>query len=1021
MRRTLAVSLFALVCSTGMHAQAVVGSGAIAGIVIDKYGDGIPETTISLSNKALGVKRSMLTSDDGIFTMPALAPGSAYDLKVTRKGYADWELPAFDLSVGETLNFKIKLYADRAATPAEAQRSLSAVQDSKTSVTALVTDDQLYALPTVNLQVDPLVLLSPAVVEGTSGTLAFRGEGFTNAFLLDGIDIINGYFLNHPAIAPFVTQESLGQMQVIPAAATADFGHTAGGTVNAVAKTGTNSLHASAYDYYSQNAWDKPDFFGNGFIPTGRDNHAGVSVGLPVSSDTLFLFGNMERVNDSSQGLNRILNPLLTVPNGNSALTSGCTATSAQCSQAAVFINQQLNVKVPQSEISTKGFARMDFRPNEHDSFAVSGAILSQRAPNSLDNATVSTNGGLLGANANLTDSTRYATFAWTHAIGDSMINEFHGDWFRDTLTAATNTSLLPVSVSGCIQCGTGPVAINVAGTPLGGNPAVPFNMREQRYGGTDSVTYTLASHTIRLGGDVSVNQDTMDQLYARFGMYNYDSFSAFATDFSFDTKAVKSYATFAQTLGTSSASTTDWLLSAFAEDTWKARPGLTVNFGVHWEKWRLPKPTEPNASNYLSEFIPSPNTNFAPRVGLAYLLDNRTVVRIGGGTFYAPFPGQLLHDLYIGGGNYQTYYELAPAAVGATVFPAPLPSSAVENLNTALQGEFFAGAKFRSAYTLQATGGIERRVNRYVSLAATFVGTNGNRLWTGSDLNLIGGTSTSETYNINNAQGATVNTYVTQVWNASLAGHHFQIDNEAGSRYRAGAAQIRTAPLFGLSVQAAYTWSHSFDDLSGPPVENSMITSNYFPSNYAGDTGPSSFDQRNHAVLNFNWQPVFTTKTDALSRFLLNGWMVSGIGTYSSSMYVTPTVEVEGQQFTKTVSGGATTAITMDFANSLLGTAGWSRVPWQNVNILPLGSWLNVDARVSKTLPFTPRLKGVLTAEAFNATNHKNVSAVDTVAYTSVLGVITPVSSVGTPIASYGYPFGTTARHVQVAFRLEW
>src|SRR5580698_11571884 len=105
MRRTLAVSLFALVCPAGVYAQAVVGSGTITGIVLDKYGDGIPETTISLTNKEMGLKRTMLTSDDGIFTLPALVPANSYNLKVTRRGYADWELASFDLSVGETQNF----------------------------------------------------------------------------------------------------------------------------------------------------------------------------------------------------------------------------------------------------------------------------------------------------------------------------------------------------------------------------------------------------------------------------------------------------------------------------------------------------------------------------------------------------------------------------------------------------------------------------------------------------------------------------------------------------------------------------------------------------------------------------------------------------------------------------------------------------------------------------------------------------------------------------------------------------
>jgi hypothetical protein len=1025
MRRTLAVSLLALVCSTAVYAQAVVGSGAITGIVMDKYGDGIPETTISLTNKTLGVKRTMLTSDDGIFTLPALVPGSAYDLKVTRRGYADWELPSFDLSVGETVNFRIRLYADRAPTPDEAQRSLAPVQDSKTTVSAQVTAAQLAALPTPVRQVDPLVLLAPAVVENPQGVLVFRGLVARNVFLLDGLSITDNYFLYQPNVAPFIAQDSVAEMQVVPSAATVDFAHTMGGMVNAVSKTGTNGLHASAYDYYAQNSWDSPDFFGDGFKPTGRRNHAGLSVGLPIFTDNLFLFGNVEHVNDSSEGLNRILNPLLTAPGGNTAITTGCTATAMQCSQADTFINQQLNVKVPQTLNSTTGFARMDYRPNEHNAFTLNGAVLASRGNNNYNDATVATNGGMLGANANLTNSTRYAAFGWTHVIGESMVNDFHGGWFRDTTTTATNTSQFPVSSGNCLACGTGPLAIYVDGTSLGGNPTVPFNMREGRYQAADNFTFTLASHTVRIGGDAWRREDTMDQLYSRFGMYNYESFTSFAEDFSADVRALKDYGTFSQTLGNSVASTTDWQLSVFAEDTWKVKPGLTVNVGVRWDKARLPTPTEPNDGNYLSGYIPSPNTDVMPRFGLAYMLDKRTVVRLGAGSYYEPFPGQLLHDLYVGGGNYQTYFELAPTTTGTVVFPQVLPSSAVQTLNSALVGQFFAAERFRNPYTLQATAAIERRLNRWVSLALTYLQTASHRLWTATDLDLVGAsteTLTTETYTINNAQGAAVNTYATAVWNSAQAGHHFQVDNEGGATYKAGTAQLRTAPLFGLSVQAAYTWSHAFDDMSGPQVLNSIVPSNSFPSSYVGDEGPSLFDQRNHAVVNFTWQPVVHA-TGAVSRYLLNGWLISGIGTYSSSMYVSPTILAAGQQFpTKTITPNYTNlAITMDFPNTLNGTGGWSRVPFEAVNILPLGSQTNIDARLSKTIPFTSRLMGQFAFDAFNATNHKDVSAVDTIAYTSTLGVISPVAGVGAPMGSYGYPFGSTSRHVQVSFRLTW
>ncbi|MEI9975713.1 MAG: hypothetical protein WDO73_28825 [Ignavibacteriota bacterium] len=575
---------------------------------------------------------------------------------------------------------------------------------------------------------------------------------------------------------------------------------------------------------------------------------------MPISTDTLFIFGNVEHVNDSSQGLNRIVNPLLTTPNGNSFLTSACNAavaTAAQCAQVATFIGNQLNVRVPRSANSTTGFVRVDFRPNDHEAFTLSAAVLSSRGNNNYNNATVATNGGLVGANADLDNTTRYAALGWTHVIGDHMINDFHGGWFRDSQSASTNNSQFPASSSACLSCGTGPLGVNVDGTSLGGNPLMPFSQRETRYQGADSFTITLASHTIRVGGDLWRRQDTTDQLFSRFGTYNYDSLTAFAQDFSFDVRALKNYATYDQTLGNSSASTTDWLLSVYAEDTWQVKPGFTVTAGLRWEKARLPKPTEPSG-NYLTGFIPSPNTDVQPRIGLAYMLDRRTVVRIGGGSYYEPFPGQLLHDLFLGGGNFQTSYSLTPAATGTVVFPKTLPASAVNTLNPALVGEFFAAQRFRNPYSLQGSAAIERRLNRWVSLALTYLQSTGQRLWTATDLNLVPGTLTDETYTINNASGTAVGTYATPVWNASQAGHHFQVDNEGSSRYKAGIVQVRTAPLFGFSVQAAYTWSHAFDDMSGPRVQNSIVPSNYFPSSYVGDEGPSLTDQRNHATVNF-------------------------------------------------------------------------------------------------------------------------------------------------------------------------
>src|SRR5580693_364668 len=91
--------LFAFVCSGAVFAQATLGSGAVGGIVRDSYGDGIPDTEITISNQLLGFHQSVNTTDDGIFRATALPPASGYKLKASRNGFIEWESDPFTVSV----------------------------------------------------------------------------------------------------------------------------------------------------------------------------------------------------------------------------------------------------------------------------------------------------------------------------------------------------------------------------------------------------------------------------------------------------------------------------------------------------------------------------------------------------------------------------------------------------------------------------------------------------------------------------------------------------------------------------------------------------------------------------------------------------------------------------------------------------------------------------------------------------------------------------------------------------------
>ncbi len=289
------------VCSTAAYAQAAAGAGAVTGTVRELSGDGIPDTTVILYNESLGFQRIMTTTDDGVFTAPSLVPAPGYGLKVTRKGFSDWETRNFEVWLGRTLNFKITLPNEKAAALVEVGTALAQVDDLTSGVSAPITQGQVDTLPSYGRRLETLALLAPGVSENSaSGALAFLGEPFLNAFLTDGISSTNTYYLQKPGIAPQIAQDSVAEMQVLPAGGTAEFGNAMGGFVNAVTRTGTNAFHGAAYDYFQNASWNATDRFAPGFNLEQRQNQGGGSVGGPILPGRLFFFANVEFVEGSS-------------------------------------------------------------------------------------------------------------------------------------------------------------------------------------------------------------------------------------------------------------------------------------------------------------------------------------------------------------------------------------------------------------------------------------------------------------------------------------------------------------------------------------------------------------------------------------------------------------------------------------------------------------------------------------------------------------------------------------------------
>lgn len=1002
MKMILRACTLAWLCAMGAWAQAVAGNGAITGTVTEGLSDdGLPDAVVLLSNPSLGFQRTYHVTDDGTFDFPNVAPGT-YTIKITRRSFTAREITGIRVAGGQTLNLVIPLQSER-VTRRLPEYHQPIVEDHKNVFSRGVSPLELAGLPSPNRTLDPYVLLTPgSTIDYATGDIAFRGEAFTNTVLTDGNYTTNNFYLREPRdrsqVAPQVSLGAIDDVETAAAGWQANLGRTMSGVVNLVSRSGTAAIHGEVYGYLSSRGWTAADKYAPGFDPNGKMEQPGISVGGPIWPGKVFGFVNFEALNMDSQGLTLVNNPLLANSSGTAIMASNCKASLAQCNAAVAFLNRQINVTVPHALKSRNGLAKFDWRPNQTNAVTIEGNAMHRDAPGSLVNAAVNPNGGL-GNNGSYYQETRYAKAGYTRTITDHTVNQVRASWFHDRFSEFADTKLLPSSAL---------LNVNIAGTPFGASPNYPSTLSDQHYQLTDNFTLTGASSTLNLGFDGTKDQDFFYQPLNFHGVYNYASLTQFAQDFSGNTRILKNYMDFQQAFGNPTTNLRPRTLAAYAVEEWKASVHLTVFAGVRWEKTTVPQPTSSNAIYYQTASIGAPSTDVSPRFGLAYRLRDKTVIRIGGGTYYQPFPGELMRLLTAWNGVYQTNIDITPLVPGSPVYPAIFSPAA--KLPSLTQEAAFAVSKFRQPYSINASLEVQRALSHNTTLTIGAVWDKGVKLWTLQDQAEFGTTTVSKTYTIDNAAGTATGNYTTDIFtNKGTYAHAYQIENEGASRYYGATIQIDQRSWHGLSAHATYTWSRTIDDVSGVP-QVAFVPANYIPGSFRNDQGSSLFDQRHRAVISVVWQPRIVKSDSAAARFILNGWQVSSIATLASGLPQTPLAIPIGQQFSGT---------NMAFLNSLNGSGGWNRAPFVAVNSLRLPAQYDVDARITRTLPFTERIQGALLFEAFNAFNKQWATTMNTIGYTATSGVIHPVPDLGMFTSAYGPVYGVDGRRLQVGFRL--
>jgi hypothetical protein len=1067
-----------LLTSVSARAFAQGGTGTITGTVTDPKGLSVPDAKVSILNMDTGIDRPPLsTTDSGFYTAPYLQPGR-YQVSVTKDGFQTYIRKDLQLMVGQTLAIDAQLTVGTTTASITVTEEAPLIEPDRTEASQTVSQNQVAGLPLVARRWENFTLLTPAVTtDGTSGLTSFRGiSGLYNGNTVDGANNTQAFFSEARGRAIIVTYvyspDSIREFQVSSSNYSAEFGQAAGGTVNAVTRSGTNDLHGDLFynlRYPSLNALD-PLGESRGILTqtVHQQNQFGGSVGAPIMKDKLFFFGTY----DGFRKVNPILYTSSTPDSAINAFTCPLTASATDCANAKTFVTTDLLGAFQRNLKQDVFLGKLDYQLNQANHLNAVFNWQNWGEPYGYNTSPTVNNGGATQNGQGGTHE-RFFIANWDTTLGSNKVNDFRFQWGRDFEFDSTNGPGPAVSLLNLANYG------ETSALP---RPAFPDEHRLQF---SDSFSIVKANHDIKFGVDVNLIHELLINLFQGDGSYSYNSVPGTA----FDGCPAGENALFCEWVDDSvGANVGDGLtgrhwnsftqvndpithvgkddfydddFAAYAEDTWKVKPNITLNLGLRYDIQHVPAPPQPNTGTALLTTYTStlniPKTDFAPRLGVAWQFDNKTVVRAGYGMFYGKTTNSTYYALRVENGIFQQTFSLCgPTSTCAPTFPnvfftppgpplaAPFagaltPTVAIPagGLATSIQAVHAMAPNFVNPVAHEVELTVERQLPGRMSLSASYLLTRANHLPSDWDVNISPTTQTA-TYDVltgSTAGAATLLTTTVPFYttasrvdpNSGLMLTQFSVVN---SWYNALVLTLKKPMSHDLELMFNYTFSKALDDGQTSGTNGTFFGTDDVldPYNLNRDYGHSDLDQRQRFVGSILWQPMYARgMSSAIARQLLDGWTASAIISSSTGQpyaanVSTSTIAPPGLT---PADGGLTGAEVSTFASPVGG-----RVSWLPRNPYNLPSLTDIDFRLGRGITFKEKYKFDFSVDAFNLFNSTLVTAVNTSAYSyskpgsgacagHTNGCLVPISTFGTDSTTSSLLLGP--RQLQINARFEF
>jgi hypothetical protein len=1032
----------------GVHGQ--VSTGSIAGQVTDPAGAVVAGAKVTLLNEGTGGERSIQSDAAGGYTFPLVAPGH-YTVRVEMQGFKTASWKGLEVQVAQLVTRDVRLDVGDTTTTVEIAATAPVLEQRSAELGQVIGSREVVELPLNGRNFLDLAKLVPGVAElGTttqSNGLAINGQRANQiGFYFDGIDT-RTETSGKPAYSPSI--EAIQEFKIMQNDFAAEYGRSPAG-INLTLKSGTNNIHGALFEFLRNDRLDARSFFSPRVDPLRR-NQFGAVVSGPVIHNRTFFMANYEGLRTRRATTLFRAVPTAQQREGNFAggagifdpATFSATSNSRQPFPGSV---------IPRTRFGVMGNSALKYYPAPNTplsggfNYVVSASGQSDanqfhtRGDHQLSTRDLlfgrfsySKGQGISPSGLPLTgglQNTKAAsiTIQESHTFNPSKVNQLRLAWtyfkdrggfpLADRNLAAEEFGLLNLTPSADAY---GLPQISVAGlTTIGANAFQPSGPRENIFSLGDDLSWISGKHSMKFGFDgryyrpAALVQQTPNSILTFENRFTNQpglagsghSVADLVLGLPFTGRATQ----FAESNGW--VSLKYYYSGLYFQDEIRLTPKLTANLGLRYEYqtpyyerfgdlaiFDLQGSRFQKLDEDIKELHRPDRNNFAPRLGLAYSLTPKTVIRAGFGVFYGQPRGS----------EFSSFQLSPPFVIDSTLTSNPNTPDLVGRLFPRVTvrdnsgrillapnvNVFSLDSNFRTNYTWQWNFGIQRELRNGLLLETAYAGNAAHKL-TGRDL------PNQATLDPDPARPTSV---LSRRPNPNI-GDVSYVSSLDNSNYHGLNAKLNQRFASGMSMLVAYTYSKVMG-VGGALFGDQSRQQD--ARNRRAEYAALEFNQTQRLTAAWIYELPFgrgrrlAANVHGVGSVLVSGWSLQGAYTVHSGFPLTPSSSVSSNVGRQDVNradrmcdgnlpGGSRTLNrwfdTSCFVNHPFGRFGNSG------NGVIIGPGLNnFDFTIMKNtaipVPGREPVTAQLRAEFFNGFNHPSFGDPNMTAQTAQFGVI--------------------------------